>query len=289
MPSGAPRRLAFVWVAFWLAGCSTLVPLPRMVDRAGAQIESEAIRPDGSAGLGVAVASEGRVALESWARVLERFVNEAGEVDFAALRGDRADLDRYVLWVARIDPALIESDAERLAHFINSYNALSMYNVIEAGIPPTHAGLAKVRFFVLRKLIIGGQPRSLYSYENDLIRPLKDPRIHFALNCSAVSCPVLPRAPFSGSKLDAELDRETRAFFARESNFRIDTESRTVWLSELLDFYPEDFVPDFAPSLLEYANRYAPVAAPLDYRVRFVPYDWTVANSARKRSASMEP
>lgn len=83
--------------------------------------------------------------------------------------------------------------------------------------------------------------------------------------------------------LDAELERETRAFFAREENFRIDAGQRTVWLSELLNFYPEDFVPQPAASLLAYANRYVLQPAPLDFKVRFTPYDWTVANSRRQR------
>jgi hypothetical protein len=98
-----------------------------------------------------------------------------------------------------------------------------------------------------------------------------------------VSCPALPRTPFSAAALDAELERETRAFFARSDNFRIDAASRTVWLSELLNFYPEDFVPQPAASLLAYANRFALQAAPLDYSVRFTPYDWTIANSRRPR------
>ena len=56
-----------------------------------------------------------------------------------------------------------------------------------------------------------------------------------------------------------------------------------MWLSALLNFYPEDFVPQPAASLLAYANRYAPQPAPLDFNVRFTPYDWTVANSRRQR------
>ncbi|MGE0315724.1 MAG: DUF547 domain-containing protein [Lautropia sp.] len=271
------RWLGIALTGAWLAGCTTLVPAPQLPASA-----TSAMSASPTSATGQVEAAERRMALDAWARVLERFVDAEGEVDFAALRAQREDLDRYVAWVGRIEASSISGANERLAHYINSYNALSMYNVIEAGIPATHAGLAKVRFFVLRKLLIGGERRSLYSYENDVIRPLNEPRIHFALNCSAVSCPVLPRVPFTGASIDAELERETRAFFARASNFRIDAASRTVWLSELLDFYPEDFVPGFAPSLLAYANRYAPVAAPLDYRVRFVPYDWTVANSARR-------
>ena len=58
--------------------------------------------------------------------------------------------------------------------------------------------------------------------------------------------------------------------------------SRTLWLSELLNFYPEDFVPGAAPSLLAYANLHVAQAAPADFRVRFTPYDWTMANSRRR-------
>jgi len=223
----------------------------------------------------------------AWARVLERHVNAAGEVDFKALANDRADLDSYVRYVAQVPLASLPEGPERLAHMINAYNALSMVNVLQSGIPATHAGWAKVRFFVLREFEVGGQALSLYGFENNVIRPYArarhDPRIHFALNCLALSCPVLPRVPFTAEALDAELERETWAFFARPENFRVDAASRTVWLSELLNFYPEDFVPQPAPSLLAYANRYAPQTAPPDYSVRFTPYDWTIANSRRAR------
>ena len=225
--------------------------------------------------------------MRRWRRVLARFVNTDGEVDFAALAQDRADLDQYLRHVADQPLDSLPDGPVRLAHMINAYNALAMFNVLQSGIPSNHAGWRKLDFFVLRKLAIGGQTLSLYAFENDVIRPHArrnhDPRIHFALNCAAVSCPVLPRQAFNADTLDATLDHETRAFFARPANFRVDTPSRTVWLSELLNFYPEDFVPQPATSLLAYANRYAPHAAPADFAVRFTPYDWTVANSRRAR------
>ncbi len=251
-----------------MAGCSTLVPAPAQAP----------------------VAVSAQAAQAAWARVLATHVNSAGEVDFSALSGDRSDLERYVRHVADVPLDTLPEGPVRLAHMINAYNALSMYNVVQSGIPDTHAGWAKVRFFVLRKLNIGGVWMSLYAFENDVIRPYTrsrdDPRVHFALNCSAVSCPTLPRMPFLADALDAELDREARLFFAQPQNFRVDVANRTVWLSELLNFYPEDFVPRPAPSLLAYANRYAPQPAPLDFEVRFTPYDWTVANSRRVSSRS---
>ena len=247
-----------------LAGCSTWVPAP------------------------VLPAPTPQAAHVAWARVLATHVNELGEVDFEALAQDRSDLDLYVRHVAALPLASLPEGAPRLAHMINAYNGLSMYNVLHSGIPATHAGWAKVRFFLLRKLDVGGEAISLYGFENDLIRPYarahNEPRVHFALNCLALSCPVLPRRPFAAETLDAELERETRAFFARPENFKVDVAQRTVWLSELLRFYPEDFVPGAATSLLDYANRYVAQPAPTDFSVRYTPYDWTLANSRRLRA-----
>ena len=225
-------------------------------------------------------------ASQAWSRVLETYVNEHGEVNFAGLMRDRADLDLVVRHVADTPLASLPDGPQRMAHMINAYNALSMFNVLQSGIPASHAGWNKVTFFVLRKMDIGGQAMSLYSFENEVIRPdarsRNDPRIHFALNCSAVACPVLPRRPFTAAGLDAELEHETRAFFARPENYRVDASKRTLWISQLLEFYAEDFVPGAAPSLLAYANGYAPQPAPPDYELRFTPYDWTIANSSRR-------
>jgi hypothetical protein len=250
-----------VWVTGFLAGCSTLVKTPEVPAPSAAAAQS------------------------AWARVLDRFVTPSGEVQFQALARDRADLDRVVRYVAATPLATFTNPDDKLAHMINAYNALSMFNVIDSGIPATHAGWAKLRFFVLRKHTIGGQVLSLYAFENDVIRPFtrqrNDPRVHFALNCSAVSCPVLPRESFEATRLEAQLARETAAFFARPENLRVDHAQRTVWLNEILRFYTEDFVPSLGKNLLEAVSRYAPMPLPADYTVRFTPYDWTIANAQR--------
>jgi hypothetical protein len=226
-------------------------------------------------------ATEARAA---WARVLQRFVNERGEVDFAALAGDRRDLDTYLAYVAATPASGLGAGDERLAHYINSYNALSMFNVIDLGIPQSNASLgARYKFFIARRFQIGGIAQSLYDYENKVIRALNEPRIHWALNCSAVSCPALPRVPFEASQLQAQLDAEAVKFFANPSNFRVDHASREVWLSEIFSLFPTDFVPAHAESFTHYANRYAPVPAPTNYTIRITPYDWTIANSKRKK------
>ena len=251
-----------------LSGCTTLVQVPAASTTASVTLtEAEA----------------------GYASVLEQHVNERGEVAFAALRDDRSNasglpaLEAYVRAIGRTPLDGFASGDARLAHMINAYNALSMYNVIASGIPETHAGLAKVRFFVSRQFLIGGKPLSLYAFENEIIRKLDEPRVHFALNCSALSCPVLPRKMFTASGLNQELDRETRAFFLRPENLRVDVTTRTIFFNEILNFYTEDFAPRHAPTLIDYAARYVNRDLPREYATAFTPYDWTVADQRRKR------
>lgn len=269
LASRGVRAALLIAVMCLLSACSTVIK-PRLSD---------------AAPLVLAQAERG------YAAVLQRHVNDQGEVDFAALRDDKSSnsssgiraLEAYVQAIGAAPLNAAPTPQGNLAHMINAYNALSMFNVVASGIQATHAGWAKVKFFILRKFEIGGAAMSLYAFENDIIRKLNEPRIHFALNCSAVSCPVLSRTPFSADRLDEELERETRAFFARPDNLRIEPGQRTVYFNEILKFYTEDFTPAHAPSLIAYAQRYVNFMIPPDYQVAFTPYDWTLADSRRAR------
>lgn len=220
-----------------------------------------------------------RDATMAWARVLERFVDAQGRIGFEALARDRADLDRYVAWIYGTGPnnrpELFPSREDVLSYHLNAYNALAMYNVLDAGVPNTLSGPSKITFFILRRVQVGGTEIALYAYENDVIRKLGEPRVHFALNCMVVGCPRLPREPFDANRLEMQLDRETRLFFEEARNVRIDRAARIVYLSEILEFYTADFLAQ-AATLPAYVNRYRVEPVPEDYAVRFIPYDWTI-------------
>lgn len=223
-------------------------------------------------------------AFARWARVLQVFVNDRGEVDFEGLAKDPADLEAFVNYIAKVspesEPALFPTRGAKLAYHINAYNVLAMYNVIDSGMPKSLSGLTKVGFFVFRQFSIGGKHMSLYAYENEVIRPLGDERVHFALNCMSVGCPRLPKVPFTAGELNEQLDREARRFFAESRNLQLAPERKTVRVSEILKFYTEDFLRR-NPSLIAYVNRYAPEKIPEDYAVEFIAYDWTVKVQGR--------
>ena len=225
-------------------------------------------------------------ALQRWARVLDSHVDTNGAVNFAGLARAPQDLQAFVDYIARVSPEsapeAFPTPDSRLAYHINAYNALAMYNVIDSGLPESLAGLRKIPFFVFKRFRIGGRSMSLYTYENDVIRKMGDERVHFALNCMSVGCPQLPREPFVAERLQTQLEREARRFFADPRHLQRDDAKREVRASEILDFYTEDFLRR-DPDLITYINRHAPQPVPADYRVRFIDYDWTVKAQAVRR------
>jgi len=214
----------------------------------------------------------------AWARVLDAWVDDRGRIDFAGIAKAPGDLDAYVAWVGAVSPesspGSFPTAESRLAYWINAYNALAMYNAIQSGIPRSLGG-TKFRFFYRDRLVLGGKRVSLYALENEVIRPLGDPRIHFALNCMVRGCPRLPRVPFEAARLDEQLDSAARLFFNEERNVALDPAAKAVRFNEILRFYTKDFLAK-AESLIAYANLYRSEKIPADWKVRFIPYDWTL-------------
>ncbi|HSE04943.1 MAG TPA: DUF547 domain-containing protein, partial [Methylomirabilota bacterium] len=244
--------LALASVVVPLAACTTRAPVPTATGPAAADPPA------------------------AWARVLRQHVLDDGRIDFVALRRGPEDLEAYVAWVAATGPSTtpqrFPTRTARLAYYLNAYNAVAMHQVVASERRPEE----KLRFFLLTGYVIDGTRTSLYALENRVIRPLGDPRVHFALNCMVRGCPRLPREPFDPVRLDAQLDRETRRFLDEPRNVQLDPPLGVVRLNEILRFYTEDFLAQ-APSLTAYVNRYRAEPVPVEYRVRFIPYDWTLS------------
>lgn len=209
------------------------------------------------------------------ARVLDRFVDEQGRVDYAGLGADRGDLEAYLALLAQASPSIsperFDSVAAKLAYYINAYNAFVLYGVTER---PELVSVyeARLDFFVLTRYPVGSAQLSLYELENDVVRPLGEPRAHFALNCASLGCPQLPRTPFTAEQLEVQLARETRAFCADPDNIRLNGD--TVEVSQIFEWYSEDFEADGGPVAFcrKWGREDLPADAPLD----FIPYDWAM-------------
>ena len=214
--------------------------------------------------------------------MLRSSVGGLGRVDFNRLGKNPGPLYEYVSYVAKIspetNPEMFPTAQDRLAYHINSYNALAMYGVLSHNFPSDFHNLwDRAKFFKFTRFTIGGKEISLVNYENDVIRPLGDPRIHFALNCMVRACPRLPQEPFQAESLNADLNRLTREFVNHPRHVQVLPSERLVRLSEIFKFYKKDFVnKKTASSLIEYVNTYRDEPIDKNFKVEFIDYDWTV-------------
>ena len=141
--------------------------------------------------------------------------------------------------------------------------------------------LGRARYFKYKEWPLNGQSITLYDLEHKVIRPLGEPRIHFAIICASKSCPFLRSEAFTAAKLDAQLDEQARQFVNDPFRNRFDKATRTAHLSEIFKWFDEDFR-GAAGSPQKYIARYVadPEAAKLlaadGFKVEWIDYDWSL-------------
>lgn len=189
-----------------------------------------------------------------WGKVLQQFVvmedhGRASKVRYAALAADTTLLDRYLAGVAgvRLDEYTRWTKPEQLAFLINAYNAFTVRLVLDhypdirsiRDIGGWFRSPWKMKFFTLL-----GARHSLDDIEHGMIRApgrFDDPRIHFAIVCASVSCPMLRPEPYVAARLDRQLDDALCRFLGRRSEHRIDPASGRFVVSSIFKWYADDF------------------------------------------------
>jgi len=203
-----------------------------------------------------AVSADQAVDYSAFARVLKNFVNDRGQVDYAGLKADRADLDAFYAQIQNIEPDGWAVPQARMAFWINAYNAITL-KVVTDHYPVK--SIRRINFGLVWEIgrPVAGGKYSLGHIEHKILRPLGDPRVHFALNCASAGCPLLPREPFDPDRLDEQLEREARNFINNPDKVRLDRDSNVLYYSAIFDWFEEDFLkvePDIKAYILRYLN-----------------------------------
>jgi len=200
-------------------------------------------------------------------------------VDYSLIQKQyKRSLDKVLDDFSRVDPAGLETD-DRMAFLINLYNATMIKAVVEHDTSDYSPADDGFKVFKEERVRLFGGTISLDKLENDIIRPdFSDPRIHVALVCGARSCPpILPRA-YRGPNLDRELNSNMRAFFADENRNVIDVEKRELRLSQILEWFADDF--GGRDHLAVFVDRWVDPSVG-GFKVSFITYSWEL-NSLEK-------
>jgi hypothetical protein len=244
--------------------------------------------------------------IDSYARVLQRFVDPQGQVDYRGLKAEPDDLELFLEALNELEPRTYDaySEPEKIAFWVNAYNALTLKVIIDFypirssflkslrypknSIRQIPGAWSKITFPVM------GERLTLDHIEHEILRKeFKEPRIHMALVCAARGCPILRQEPFVGGRLGAQLDDQTRTFLSDPNKFVIDEERNIVFLSSIFKWFGEDFIEGDTPAegyrgrskkeraVLHFVSRYVPdrarkFLADAEYRIKHLKYDWTL-------------
>ncbi|MCI0459445.1 MAG: DUF547 domain-containing protein [Gemmataceae bacterium] len=181
--------------------------------------------------------------------LLRRFVDCRGMVCYRAWKADHdavAQLHDYLCYLGGVDTkSESASVAAKLAFYLNAYNALTIWGILleypTVSIQVHNRKGACYRIFDDLELWIDGEHLSLNRIENDVLRPLRESRIHFALVCAAKSCPRLRNEAYLACRLEQQLTDNGLDFFACRGRFRVCRLTGTVHLSPILKWYGKDF------------------------------------------------
>ena len=195
--------------------------------------------------------------------IIGRYRDPQGNVNYFALMADKSMVD-YAETLSDFDLGTLKTREAQLAFWINSYNALSIYGVVKKlEKDPNFANrgnksfLSRARFFAVQKFNVGGKMYSLKTIEDNIRKEFEDPRIHFALNCSSLGCPLLKEGFYSAENLDQELDAATRLYLSSSEGLRLDKEEGILYISMIFKWYKKDFEAT-GKTVIEYIREYAP-------------------------------
>jgi len=228
------------------------------------------VHPDEPAIISHASAQSSPGLHDLWDVILQIYVSLDGLVDYKALKLADDDLNEYLGNLAKEVPDGSWAQEDALAYWVNAYNAFTIRLVLD------HYPIASIKEafngkpFDEKWIELAGNQYSLNQIEKDIIfGQTDDPRLHFALNCAAKSCPPLYYKAFRGELLDKQLELVTHKFVNDDSRNTI-TNSR-IEVSRIFDWYKKDF-----KDLRDFLYRYSMSKIPAGVGIRYKDYDWSL-------------
>ena len=202
--------------------------------------------------------------------LLSKYVSSAGKVNYKGFQSEEGKLDAYLKLLAENAPASDWSKNKKLAYWINLYNAGTIKLILNNYPISSITKIANGKPWDKVWIKSGDKTLSLNNIENDIIRPtFKEPKIHFAVNCAAKSCPSLLNKAFTESNLNSLLEQQTKKFINNSAFNQISSTSAKV--SKIFEWYGVDF-----GDLKTYLNKYANQKIGDNVSIEFVEYDWAL-------------
>ncbi|NNJ89269.1 MAG: DUF547 domain-containing protein [Eudoraea sp.] len=205
---------------------------------------------------------------DSWNVLVKEFVQKNGNVDYKGFKEKETELKKYLIYLEGFTPTVAWSQNEKLAYYINLYNAGTIALILENY--PVESIKDIKRPWGKARLKIGDDSVSLGHIEHRILRKMHEPRIHFAINCASYSCPKLLNEAYTADKMEKQLQEATFNFVNDPSKNKIAENS--LELSAIFKWFKGDFTDK--RSLITYLQPYTKISIKKDAKISYLSYDW---------------
>jgi hypothetical protein len=203
-------------------------------------------------------------------QLLQKYVTSTGNVDYAGLKSNKTQLENCIDDLKKKVPNKDWSKNEKLAYWINVYNAFTLKKIVDNYPIKSITDLDGGKPWDKKFIVIGSDTYSLNDIEDDIIRPtFKEPRIHFGVNCAAKSCPPLLNKAFTETNVISLLEQQAKKFITNQT-FNTLAQDK-IEISKIFEWYAKDF-----GNIIDYINKYSPLNVKPSAQIKYREYDWSL-------------
>lgn len=204
--------------------------------------------------------------------LLQKHVSQSGFVDYQSLKKEETKLDTYLDALDKNTPNSTWSRNEKMAYLINTYNACTLKLILKNYPVESIKDIGGIFGNPFKEEFIpfNGEKISLDDVEKGMLLKMKEPRVHFAINCASKSCPKLQNMAFEAETLESQLEKATREFITSSENKLTKNE---LYLSKIFKWYASDFE-TAAGSIVQFIHPYTPINLAKDASISYKDYSW---------------
>ncbi|HEY9632724.1 MAG TPA: DUF547 domain-containing protein [Coleofasciculaceae cyanobacterium] len=223
----------------------------------------------------------------TWDNLLSQYVDSQGRVNYQAWKGESSQsLNQWLAELEEMDIHSMSHPDEQLALWINLYNAFTIASILEhypiASIQPKLFGvpnwIAFLWFFYRPTHKVAGRYYSLNHIEHNILRrEFDEPRLHFALVCASIGCPLLRNGAYWSKSVRTQLEEDAIRFINNPDKVCYDSQTQTLYCSKIFKWYRKDFL-KVTPSVPDYIRSYLKSDFPIGSNtpIAYLDYDWAL-------------
>ena len=225
----------------------------------------------------------------SWQKFLDLYLKD-GLVNYSAVKDDPALFEGVISQLEKVKKEEYDrwSPDAKKAFWINAYNLEAIKLVLDHYPLKRSLGIQALRYpansiqqisdvWNQETLTVLEKKISLNYIENEILRKeFQDPRIHFAIVCASLGCPVLRDEPYVSDRLDSQLNDAVAKFMQDRRKFNYDARNNTFYFSPIFKWFKEDF--EKAGGSIAFIKKYIPQDKnlPVSGKIQWLDYDWSL-------------